>query len=216
MNALVLKGALGLTASAGIAGITTLAVGSSSKAIPQSIEKLLSKNRPDKRLLRKGYDGKDDGSPKEWKFVWKNYVSAHLGSRSNPLSVALSNPDGNAPEAFMKACEKLFEEKVGGVDSERYELALDYCTRDAYAKDWIWAKGYQALSEHNSNDAAWSDLWNTYKSGNIWSLTVTSGTATTDFKQRCGQEGAKSAPTHEDPIVLNVLKYCSKKRTTES
>ncbi|AEW45236.1 hypothetical protein MHC_01850 [Mycoplasma haemocanis str. Illinois] len=216
MNARVLKGVLGLTASIGIAGITTLTVRSFSKATPQSIEKLLIKSRPDKRLLRKGYAGKTDGSQEEWKFVWKSYVNAHSGLANNPLAVELKNPDGNAPEEFRAACEKLFEEKVEGIDSEKYQLALQYCTRNAYVKDWIWEKGYQALSELNSEDGEWTNLWNAYKAeSNIWSLSDHSNSnVTEEFKKRCGQEGSKAASGYQDTTVLNVLKYCSKKRDT--
>ncbi|CBY92305.1 hypothetical protein HF1_02970 [Mycoplasma haemofelis str. Langford 1] len=218
MNSLALKGAIGAGTATTVAGITTLAVGSS-KGTPQPISKLLSDHKPDRRLLFSGYQGKENGTHDAWKFVWKKYRNDYLNSRNNPFKLPVVNgtADEAAPENFMNACKGLFEEKVANTESDKYLLVLEYCTRPTLVSDWIWGMGHEMASQ--SGDAeVWKGLWKSYheKAKDEWGLNKSyseGGEAPQEFKSKCATESEKHSGNPKDTSVLSVFNYCSKVRT---
>ncbi|CBY92462.1 hypothetical protein HF1_04540 [Mycoplasma haemofelis str. Langford 1] len=224
MNSLVLKGVLGFSASTAVAaGATKLAVGSGNVE-PKSISKLMGDHYPEKRLLFKGYQGVFNGSQPEWKFVWKKYFNAYVGSPNNPFSVQLTSADGNAPDAFMKACKDIFGVKVSSVENEKFVWALEYCTRQTSVGDLIYGTEKRPVpTSGNQGDVSskWTELWNTYRADNQgksngqdeWGLFVSSTNETNvpqEFKDRCAKEIQVKTGDLKHRSFVNALKYCSK------
>ncbi|AEG72690.1 hypothetical protein MHF_0414 [Mycoplasma haemofelis Ohio2] len=203
MNPLVWKASAGVAASTAVVGTIGIASRSSKKeAVPIKI--LLSKGRPDKRLLFKarGADNPD------WKAAWKKYISGYSGSREDPFSVKTLSGE-NAPDSFMSKCEGLFEEKAVDESDDKYNLALEFCTRDTLVSDFVWEQGKQALSDKNSG--SWAALWSQYKQdGDLWKLNKSSeGTAPDEFKDACIKETSSRSRDASSPEVVAAIKYCS-------
>ncbi|AEW45119.1 hypothetical protein MHC_01265 [Mycoplasma haemocanis str. Illinois] len=208
MNPLVLKGAVGALGLTAVAGVVKLSIGSS---IPQPISLLLEKNRPDKRLLFKARGA----GHSDWKNSWKKYVSAHSGSGKNPFSVNLSfSENDNVPNEFMEGCETLFNEKVLGVDDDKYEQALEYCTRDTLVSDFTWTAGKQL-----ADDTRLKELWKQYykNSDDFWNLknSKDENDMPNEFKTKCSEEFNVKTGDMKHPSVERVINYCSTDRPKE-
>ncbi|AEG72607.1 hypothetical protein MHF_0328 [Mycoplasma haemofelis Ohio2] len=210
MNPIALKGAAGALGMATVAGVVKMSVGSSTS--PQLISSLLEKNHPDKRLL---FKARGANSP-DWKRAWQRYVASHSGTRKNPFSVSLSSSsNGDAPVPFMEKCEALFKEKVQSVDDDKYEQALEYCTRDTLVSDFVWTSGKQL-----AGDGELASLWKKYfeSSDDFWNLK--SGKSASDmhndFKTKCSKEFEVKTGDAKHPSVSRVINYCSKDRPKES
>ncbi|AEG72692.1 hypothetical protein MHF_0416 [Mycoplasma haemofelis Ohio2] len=203
MNSLVWKVGGGVGASTAVAGTIGI-VSHTSKKVAVPIKTLLSKGRPDKRLL---FAARGAADP-DWKAAWQRYINGYAGFKGNPFSLKTFT-EGDAPAAFMSKCEGLFEEKAVDESDDKYNLALEFCTRDTLVSDFIWEQGKQALSDKNSNQ--WSSLWTQYKSnGDLWKLNKPSDSnAPNEFKDRCIKETTSKAKDARAPEVLAALNYCS-------
>ncbi|AEW45102.1 hypothetical protein MHC_01180 [Mycoplasma haemocanis str. Illinois] len=207
---LAAKGALSFVSSALVSGTFTSAV---RPAGPKTIFKLIRETRPDRRMLFDGYNKVFDGSSDHWKFVWKKYRNDFPAGVSNPFSLTQLTGD-NAPKEFRDTCRKLFfNESASSTDDEKYNWAVEYCTRSTLVSDWIWESGHEIVPKDNNTDE-WKKLWAKYKDSNVWNISDSSsnGEAPEGFKKKCEEEANKTSGNKRDVSVNRVFKYCSKKR----
>ncbi|CBY92319.1 hypothetical protein HF1_03110 [Mycoplasma haemofelis str. Langford 1] len=126
----------------------------------------------------------------------------------------------------MSACASLFDEKVSGIKSERYQLADKYCTRFASVSDLVWESNYQVLSKGDNGDSQdWKNLWKKYRednkdreqqkdewklSGQKWTGNIEATESAPDnFRTKCETESQVKNVDKNSPSYLMVLKYCS-------
>ncbi|AEW45198.1 hypothetical protein MHC_01660 [Mycoplasma haemocanis str. Illinois] len=230
MKSLATKGLVGLATSSAVAGGIGIAIKfSSSKKELKSIRTLIKKHSPSQRLLFREDKGAADGSSSEWKRVWKQYRTDFQNSSNNPFKLTLAKvsdiQDEAAPENFMTSCSSLFEEKVEGIKSDKYQVVEKYCTRLTSVSDLISDSGKRVLPKGNDGQSQeWKELWKRYRKdnedkkseGGIWKLSDSSWNenenlveAPSKFREKCESESQVKTGDINHHSFTNVLNYCS-------
>nr|WP_045118308.1 hypothetical protein [Mycoplasma haemocanis] len=203
MQFMIGKVGAGIAASTAVLGTIGI-VTKISKKVAVPIKTLLEKSRPDKRLLFAARGA----SNSDWKSAWKRYINQHKGSNEDPFTLGTFSGE-DAPNNFMSKCESLFEEKVVYESDDKYNLALEFCTRDTLASDFIWEQGKRVLN--GGDNDSWSNVWSQYKrDGDLWNLNKSQESQVPqEFKNRCSEETNSKAQDANSPKVLAAVKYCS-------
>ncbi|AEW45180.1 hypothetical protein MHC_01570 [Mycoplasma haemocanis str. Illinois] len=203
MNPLVLKGSAGIAAFTAVLGTIGI-VTKISKKVAVPIKTLLEKSRPDKRLL---FAARGASNP-DWKSAWNRYINQYKGTQEDPFALGAFSGE-NVPDNFMSKCESLFEEKVVDEGDDKYNLTLEFCTRNTLVSDFIWEQGKQMVSD--KGNSSWSGLWNSYKQdGDLWQLNKSGNSGVPEeFKDRCLKESNSKSQNAHSPEVVAAVKYCS-------
>ncbi|AEG72664.1 hypothetical protein MHF_0388 [Mycoplasma haemofelis Ohio2] len=193
------------------------------------IAELIKASNPNKRLISSSKALTDQA----WKDAWKAYIDAYKSNNKNPLNLrdwdSLSKEgDQNAPQSLVEACSSLRGEKVSDAKSERYDLALKYCTRNTLVKDIIEEGGERVLLVKTSTtgtSAEWQAVWKSYKddntdnSKNLWSLNdwtsvKSSNDAPESFMTQCESKAKEAEWDLKSKKYLEVNKYCTSLKST--